>query len=79
MLLEIQFLDKYILTHLNLHRQLTGCLKNTALANIIRTPVASSRQSRPTHWLGYTNKTHLRGLKSQDVCISPRTIRTMPV
>ncbi|MHC5725166.1 MAG: hypothetical protein ACYTXY_13705 [Nostoc sp.] len=31
-----------------------------------RTPVASSRQSRPTHWLGYTVKTHRPGLKTLD-------------
>ncbi|WP_292793661.1 hypothetical protein, partial [Nostoc sp. NMS7] len=31
-----------------------------------RAPGASSRRSRPTHWLGYTGKTHLRGLKTFD-------------
>ena len=35
-----------------------------ALANIIRTPVATTRGTRATHWLGYTDKTHLRGLKN---------------
>jgi len=30
-----------------------------ALAIRNRAPVALSRRSRPTHWLGYTNKVHL--------------------
>ncbi|MHC5934731.1 hypothetical protein [Nostoc sp.] len=35
-----------------------------ALATGSRTPGASSRETRPTHWLGYTDKTHRPGLKT---------------
>jgi hypothetical protein len=31
-----------------------------------RAPGASSRRSRPTHWLGYTGETHGGGLKTFD-------------
>ncbi|WP_335106103.1 hypothetical protein [Nostoc sp.] len=31
-----------------------------------RDATRTSRRSRPTHWLGYTGKTHLRGLKTFD-------------
>ncbi|NEQ24942.1 MAG: hypothetical protein F6K28_38790 [Microcoleus sp. SIO2G3] len=33
-----------------------------ALRLEVWTPGASSRETRPTHWLGYTNKARLRGL-----------------
>jgi hypothetical protein len=39
------------------------CKNTPALANGIRAPVASSLLTRPTHWLGYTDKTHLRGFQ----------------
>ena len=35
-----------------------------ALAIRNRMPVATTRGTRATHWLGYTDKTHLRGLKN---------------
>ncbi|WP_143842272.1 hypothetical protein [Nostoc sp. 106C] len=34
-----------------------------ALANGIRAPLASSRETRPMQWLGYTYKTRLRGFQ----------------
>jgi hypothetical protein len=33
------------------------------LANGIRAPVATTGGTPATHWLGYTNKTHLRGFQ----------------
>ena len=61
-----------------------------ALAIRNRAPVATTRGTRATHWLGYTDKTHLRGLKNPNfllvrvggLCLcsselySPKTFKT---
>ncbi|AFY34654.1 hypothetical protein Cal7507_4278 [Calothrix sp. PCC 7507] len=40
------------------------CQLNVKSAVRNRTPVASSRETRPRRWLVYTNKTHLRGFQN---------------